>query len=100
MTCGLAPVDAPRIRLLLVASGEPGLRLERRLQCAATGLGLELDLQIRNAPDAVGLRFEDTPAVLQDGRVLFTGLLRTEEIEARLRAGFAKLTGGSDAHAS
>lgn len=100
MTCGLAPVGAPRISLLLVAAGEPRLRLERRLQCAAAGLGLGLDLQIQNDPGAVGLRFEDTPAVLHGGQVLFTGLPRTEEIEAGLRAGFAEFTVRSDAHAS
>lgn len=37
MSCGPPPVGAPRIHLLLVAAGEPRLRLERRVVIAITG---------------------------------------------------------------
>lgn len=100
MSCGLPPADAPRISLVLVAAGEPRLRLERRLQCAASGLGLRLDRDIQKDPEAVGLRFENTPAVLRDNHILFTGLLRTEEIEARLRTVFTECTQRTDVDVS
>lgn len=73
------------IHLTLVGSGEPLLRMEKRLSCAAAGLGLALDLAIRKDAEALGVAFEQTPVVLQDGIIVLRGLLRTEEIENWLR---------------
>ena len=87
-SCGVLPADAPVIALTLVGTGEPLLRLEKRLHCAAAGLGLALDLEIRKDTEALGIPFAQTPAVLVDGRVALTGLPRTEEIEAWLRLTF------------
>lgn len=86
--CGVVAAGAPVIRLILVGTGEPLLRLEKRLHCAAAGLGLALDLDIRKDAEALGIPFGQTPAVLVDGRVALTGLPRTEEIEAWLRQTF------------
>ena len=83
--CHLPPPDAPRLALTLAGSGEPLLRLEKRLSCAAAGLGLALDVEIRKDIEALGIPFEQTPAVLVDGQVAFSGLPRTEEIEDWLR---------------
>ena len=80
--------DAPLIALTMVGAGEPLIRLEKRLHCAAAGLGLALDLAIRKDAEALGIPFAQTPAVLVDGRVVLTGLPRTEEIEAFLRQMF------------
>lgn len=89
MNCGITAPNAPRIALTLVAAGDPRLRLEKRLHCAATGLGLALDLTVSTHPAEFALRFEQTPAVIQRrDSILFTGLLRTEEIETQLRAAF------------
>lgn len=74
------------MKLTLVGTGEPLLRLQKRLGCAATELGVTLQLDIEKHPEAVGLRFEQTPAVLAQGRCLVNGLPRTEEIVAILRA--------------
>ncbi len=87
-TCGVLPTDAPVIALILVGTGEPLLRLEKRLHCAAAGLGLALDLDIQKDAAALGIPFAQTPAVLVDGRVALTGLPRTEEIEAWIRQTF------------
>jgi hypothetical protein len=38
-------------------------------------------------PEALGIPYAQTPAVLVDGRVVLSGLPRTEEIEAWLRQG-------------
>ena len=73
------------IHLILVGSGEPLLRLEKRLSCAAAGLGLVLDLEIRKDAEAAGIPFEQTPAVLLNGMIALRGLPRTEEIEDWLR---------------
>lgn len=83
--CGLAPTGAPVIRLTLVGSGESLLRMEKRLHCAAAGAGVRLELDIRKDAEALGIAFDQTPAVLREGQVVLTGLLRTEDIEARLR---------------
>ena len=83
--CGIAPADAPVIALTLIGTGESLLRLEKRLSCAAAGLGLALDLGIRKDAEALGIPFSKTPAVLLDGQVVLNGLPRTEEIEAWLR---------------
>ncbi len=87
-TCGVLPADALVIALILVGTGEPLLRLEKRLHCAAAGLGLALDLEICKDAEALGIPFAQTPAVLVDGRVALTGLPRTEEIEVWLRQTF------------
>ena len=73
------------MRLTLVGSGERALRLEKRLRCAAAGLGLALELDMRKDFEVLGLSFDQTPAVLREGEVVFTGLPRTEEIEDWLR---------------
>lgn len=85
-----ASVDAPVLRLTLVGSGERLLRLEKRLRCAAGGLGFALDLDIRKDGDSLGIPYADTPALLRDGRIVFTGLPRTEAIEDWLRAEVTK----------
>ncbi|MDD5405227.1 MAG: thioredoxin family protein [Sulfuricella sp.] len=83
--CRQPPPGAPRFALTLAGSGEPLLRLEKRLSCAAAGLGLALDVEIRKDAETLGIPFEQTPAVLVDGKMAFTGLPRTEEIEDWLR---------------
>ncbi|BCB27350.1 hypothetical protein SKTS_22360 [Sulfurimicrobium lacus] len=88
-TCRLPPPGAPRLALTLAGSGEPLLRLEKRLSCAAAGLGLALDVEIRKDVEAMGIPFEQTPAVLVDGQLMLSGLPRTEEIEVWLRARIA-----------
>jgi hypothetical protein len=74
------------MKLTLVGTGEPLLRIQKRLGCAATELGVTLHLDIERHPEAVGLRYEQTPAVLAQGRCLVSGLPRTEEIVTILRA--------------
>ena len=74
------------MKLTLVGAGEPLLRLQKRLGCAAAELGVTLQLDIEKHPEAVGLRYEQTPAVLSQGRCLVNGLPRTEEIVTLLRA--------------
>ncbi|MGD9786983.1 MAG: thioredoxin family protein [Sulfuricellaceae bacterium] len=85
--------DAPRLALILAGSGEPVLRLEKRLSCAAAGLGLALEVEIRKDAEALGIPFERTPAVLVAGQVAFSGLPRTEEIEDWLRTLIAPMGG-------
>lgn len=82
--CGVVSANAPVLALTLVGTGEPLLRMEKRLHCAAAGLGLTLDLDIRKDAEALGIPFAQTPAVLMDGRVVLSGLPRTEEIAAWL----------------
>jgi hypothetical protein len=89
--CRLPPPGAPRLALTLAGSGEPLLRLEKRLSCAAAGLGLALEVDIRKDAAALGIPFERTPAVLVAGQVAFSGLPRTEEIEDWLRSRIAAL---------
>jgi hypothetical protein len=74
------------MKLTLVGAGEPLLRLQKRLGCAATELGVTLQLDIEKHPEAVGLRYEQTPAVLAQGRCLVSGLPHTGDIVAILRA--------------
>jgi len=83
--CVTPPPGAPTIILTLVGSGEPLLRLEKRLSCAAAGAGVRLELDIRKDAEALGISFAQTPAVLMDGQVVLNGLPRTEEIETWLR---------------
>ena len=89
--CRLPPSDAPHLALTLVGSGEPLLRLEKRLSCAAAGLGLALDVEICKNAEVLCIPFERTPAVLVEGQVAFSGLPRTEEIEDWLRVRIAAL---------
>jgi len=55
------------------------------MSCAAAGLGIRLDMEIRKDADALGITYSQTPAVLHNGKVIFSGLPRTEEIDAWLR---------------
>lgn len=86
--CGLAPTGAPMIPLTLVGSGESLLRMEKRLHCAATGAGMALELTISKDAETLGIPLQQTPAVLLAGRVVLSGLQRTEVIEAWLRDNF------------
>jgi hypothetical protein len=42
-------------------------------------------VDIRKDIDAMGIPYQQTPAVLHSGKVIFNGLPRTEEIEAWLK---------------
>jgi len=84
-TCVALPPDAPVIPLTLVGTGEPLLRMEKRLSCAASGVGIRLDMEIRKDAEAMGIPFQQTPAVLLNDKLIFSGLPRTEEIEAWLK---------------
>ncbi|GAB4128231.1 MAG: hypothetical protein Fur0040_11120 [Sideroxydans sp.] len=84
-SCAAPPLDAPVVSLILVATGEPLLRMEKRLSCAAAGAKLRLELAIAKDAAALGLFPAQAPAVLHDGKVVFSGLPRTEAIEAWLR---------------
>jgi hypothetical protein len=84
-TCVTPPSHAPVVSLTLAGSGEPLLRMEKRLSCAAAGLGIRLDMEIRKDADVMGLAHHQTPAVLHDGKVIFSGLHRTEDIEVWLK---------------
>jgi len=83
--CAVPPPGAPVISLTLVGTGEPLLRMEKRLSCAASGAGIRLDVEIRKDAQAMGLSFQQTPAVLHNDKLIFSGLPRTEEIEAWLK---------------
>jgi hypothetical protein len=84
-SCAAPPAHAPVISITLAGSGDPLLRMEKRLSCAAAGLGIRLDMEIRKDSDALGIPYLQTPAVLREGEVIFNGLPRTEKIEAWLR---------------
>jgi len=83
--CATPPPDAPVVRLILAGAGEALLRMEKRLSCAASGLGIRLEIDIRKNVDDLGIPHVQTPAVLHDGEVIFSGLPRTEEIEVWLK---------------
>ncbi len=85
-SCATPAANAPAISITLAGSGEPLLRLEKRMSCAAAGLGIRLDMEIRKDTDALGIPYSQTPAVLHEGEVIFNGLPRTENIEAWLRS--------------
>jgi len=84
-SCAIPPADAPVIRLTLAGTGEPLMRMEKRLTCAAGGAGIRLLLDIRKDIEALGIPHAQTPIVLHEGKVIFRGLPRTEEIEAWLK---------------
>ena len=77
---------APVVSLTLVGAGEPLLRMEKRLSCAAAGVGISLDMEIRKNADAMVITDPQTPAILHDGKVIFNGLPRSEEIEGWLKS--------------
>lgn len=91
-SCAAVPLGAPTVSLILVGTGESLMRMEKRLSCAATGLGIQLQVEICRDTEAMGIVFAKTPAVLHDGKVVFSGLPRTEEIEAWLLIKFHKDT--------
>lgn len=70
---------------MLVGAGEPMQRLEKRMRCAAAGLGIKLEFTVHHDYASFGLGQSDTPAVLLGGEVVFTGLPRTETLEDWLR---------------
>ena len=78
-------MNAPIVSLTLVGSGEPLLRMKKRLSCAAGGAGIRLEIDLRKDAEALGIVYSQTPAVLHDGKVAFSGLPRTEEIEMWLK---------------
>lgn len=84
-SCATPPKNAPVVSITLAGTGEPLLRMEKRLSCAAAGLGIRLELEIRKDAGVLGIPFQQTPAVLHDGEVVFSGLHRTEEIEVWLK---------------
>lgn len=83
--CTRPPSGAPVVKLTVVGSGEPLLRLQKRLSCAAAGMGLALDMEIQKDAAAFAIPYEQTPAVLVNGQIGLCGLPRTEEIEDWLR---------------
>ena len=93
--CQAAPPGAPVVKLTLVGAGEPLLRLQKRLDCAASGLGLALEVETCKTPEAMGIPYNMSPAILVDGRLAVSGLPRTEEIEAWLRARFPRESGAA-----
>ena len=74
------------LKLTLVGVGYALLRLQKRLGCAAADLGVTLQLDVEKHPEAVGVRYDQTPAVPVQGRCIVSGLPRTEEIVAILHA--------------
>ena len=83
--CAVPPPGAPVIRLTLAGTGEPLLRMEKRLSCAAAGAGVQLELEIRKDLHVLGIPHAQTPVVLHDGKRIFSGLPRTEEVETWLK---------------
>lgn len=61
MVCAVPPTGAPILKLTLVGTGEPLLRVEKCLSCAAAALGLVLELEIRQDAGAQGIPFVQTP---------------------------------------
>ena len=84
-SCAHPPAATPVIRLTLAGMGEPLLRMEKRLSCAAGGAGVRLMLDIRKDFEALDISHAQTPLVMHEGKVIFSGLPRTEEIETWLK---------------
>jgi len=84
-SCVTTSSDVPIVNLILAGAGEPLLRMQKRMSCAAAGLGIRLDIEIRKDPEALGIPYSQTPAVLHDGKVIISGLHRTEDIEVWLK---------------
>ena len=84
-SCATPPMNAAVVSLTLVGAGEPLLRMEKRLSCAAASLCIRLEMEIRKDADALSIAYQQTPVVLHDGKVIFNGLPRTEEIEGWLK---------------
>lgn len=86
MGCVIPPADAPVVSLTLIGAGESRLRMEKRLSCAAAGLGIRLDLTIyRETGDRP---LSQTPVVMYENKVIFNGLPHTEAIEVWLKGLF------------
>ena len=83
--CATPLSGSPVLKLTLVGAGEPLLRLQKRLSCAASGLDLRLEMEICKDAAAMNIPYTQTPAVLVEGQVAISGLPRTEEIEGWLR---------------
>ena len=94
--CQIPSIDVPRLKLILVGSGEPLLRLEKRLDCAAAGLGLALEFTVRRDHETFGLAYGDTPVVIFDGLPIFSGLPRTETLETWLGKIMVAMPGATD----
>jgi hypothetical protein len=84
-SCVPPPADAPVLRLILVGTGESLLRMEKRLSCAASGATVCLYLDILKNAETLGLSQTELPIVLHEGKVIFSGLPRTEEIESWMK---------------
>ena len=85
-SCATPSIYALVVSLTLVGAGEPLLRMEKRLSCAAASLCIRLEMEIRKDADALSIAYQQTPVVLHDGKVIFNGLPRTEEIEGWLKS--------------
>lgn len=99
-SCRIPSPDAPRLKLILVGSGEPLLRLEKRLDCAAAGLGLALEFAVRRDHETFGLAYGDTPALVLDGQLVFSGLPCTETLETWLRKLMVAVPGATEEQVS
>ena len=84
-SCATTSSDVPIVNLILAGAGEPLLRMQKRMSCAAASLGIRLDIEIRKDSEALGILYSQTPAVLHDGKVIVSSLHRTEEIEVWLK---------------
>ena len=73
-----SPGSSP-LKLTLQGRGEDALRIEKRLRCAARATGIPIDLDWQ-----AGGMLET--GVFLEGKPVIEGLMRTEEIEAVLRA--------------
>lgn len=85
MACASGIPATRSLALTLAGAGEPLLRLERRVGCAASAAGFDLDLTVRKDYETLGLTVSDTPALLHEGQLIFRGLPRTEAIESWLK---------------
>ncbi|MEF3192661.1 MAG: hypothetical protein K6346_00340 [Halothiobacillaceae bacterium] len=84
--CGTSPnPDGPILALTLVGQGEPLIRMGKRLECAARGAGIRLDLTIVKDHEGLGIPYADTPCVLHEGAVLTRGLVQAERLEQLMK---------------